>query len=562
MINRKNMLYIMLAFSAVLLWNNWQHFQKMRTQKAATAVTTSSATTPVQVTTPPTPTAATTASPAVKQAEPTHVQAPKSRLITVTTDVLKVEIDKKGGNIIDARLLKYPAKINQPDNPFQLLTDASHDYYVASSGFVANNQAAKAHPLYTSDKSDYSLSPDAKTLTVRLTHKDNSGVLYTKTYVFSRDNYTVTLDAKVDNKSAKAWNGQLYTQLTRKKPAKKNGHLFNIASFVGASLSDPQNKLYEKVSFKKMGKDDINRQVKGGWAAMQEHYFLSAWVPEANQTHRYYSQVNKNQDLYTIGVMSPLKSIAPGQAGATSARLYVGPEVAARLEKVAPGLKMTVDYGFLWIIAVGLFWLMKHIYDIVGNWGWAIVLVTVLIKLVFYKLSATSYRSMAKMRDIQPKMNALRERYKDDKQALSQAMMEFYKKEKVNPFGGCLPILIQIPVFIALYWVLLESVELRQAPFILWIKDLAAPDPYYILPALMGLTMLIQQKISPAPPDPMQAKVMMILPVVFTFLFLRFPSGLVLYWVVNNALSILQQWYNMHKYDVDKAKARGKPLKK
>ena len=288
---------------------------------------------------------------------------------------------------------------------------------------------------------------------------------------------------------------------------------------------------------------------------MLEHYFLGAWIPVSSQAYQFYSKATPAQ-RYTIGMLGPVLQAAPGSTITTGSKLYAGPELTDVLKNIAPGLDLTVDYGVLWFISMAIFSVMKEIYHFIGNWGWSIVLVTLMIKLLFYKLSATSYRSMAAMRKIQPRIQALRERYGDDRPKLTQATMELYKNEKINPLGGCLPMLVQIPVFLALYWVLIESVQLRQAPFILWIHDLSVKDPYYVLPLLMGITIFIQQKMSPPPPDPLQAKVMMVLPVFFTVLFLGFPAGLVLYWVVNNTLSIAQQWYIMRH--VERADAKHK----
>jgi YidC/Oxa1 family membrane protein insertase len=291
-----------------------------------------------------------------------------------------------------------------------------------------------------------------------------------------------------------------------------------------------------------MDEQNLNVSITGGWAAMLEHYFLSAWVPANTEMFNYYSHVTDG-DMYTLGMLSAPLTLQPGATTIVGAKLYTGPEIMDRLKAVAPNLDLTIDYGFLWFISIAIFWLMKQIYQIVGNWGWSIVLVTVIIKLAFYHLSAKSYRSMAAMRKLQPRLQMLKERYGDDKQKLTQTTMELYKAEKINPLGGCLPVLVQIPVFIALYWVLIESVELRQAPFILWIHDLSAKDPYFILPIIMGITMFIQQHLNPPPADPVQAKMMKFLPIFFTFLFINFPAGLVLYWIVNNSISILQQWY-------------------
>ena len=305
-------------------------------------------------------------------------------------------------------------------------------------------------------------------------------------------------------------------------------------------LYSPEEK-YEKIKFDDMQDEPLSRDVKDGWAAMIQHYFVAAWVPPGNETDRYYTRALKGE-RYVMGLIGQTLQVAPGSEGSAQAQLYVGPKLQHAMKEVAPGLELTVDYGVLTILAQPIFWLLENIHSLVGNWGWSIIFLTMLIKLAFFKLSETSYKSMANMRKLAPRLKALKERYGDDKQKLNQAMMDMYKKEKVNPLGGCLPVLVQIPVFISLYWVLLESVEMRQAPFMLWIQNLSAPDPYFILPLIMGVTMLIQQKLNPAPMDPMQAKVMMILPIVFTVFFAFFPSGLVLYWVVNNTLSIAQQY--------------------
>ncbi len=344
------------------------------------------------------------------------------------------------------------------------------------------------------------------------------------------------------------------TQLLRSSPQEDKSSMFHIGSYIGASYSNPAHHRYQKVPFKDMTKANLNVDAQGGWIAMQQHYFVTAWIPNSESRSKFYTRAV--DDDYTIGAVSQPMVVEPATQKEIDSKLYVGPEITGALKEIAPGLDLTVDYGWLWFLSSLLFSLMKVINSFVGNWGWSIVLVTMLIKLAFYRLSATSYKSMAGMRKLQPKLLALRERYGDDKAKMSQATMELYRQEKVNPLGGCLPIIIQIPVFIALYWVLLESVELRQAPFILWIKDLAVADPYHVLPIIMGGTRLIQQHLNPAPPDPMQAKVMMFLPIFFTALFWNFPAGLVLYWIVNNTLSILQQWYITRKYGDEKPKKK------
>ena len=342
------------------------------------------------------------------------------------------------------------------------------------------------------------------------------------------------------------WQGRFYKQLIRKKVT-QNKHLFEAHSYEGASMSSHQHP-YEKVTFDQMAKANVDRTHAGGWIAMQQLYFLSAWVPHSQlQHHHFYTKSQPIDQLYMIGLLGPDVTIAPRASHTFLATLYTGPELTGRLAQLAPGLDRTVDYGWLWWISSIIFWLMSSIHAFIGNWGWAIVMTTIIIKFLLYPLSAASFRSMAKMRELQPKIQALKERYGDDRQALSRATMELYQKEKINPIGGCLPMLIQVPIFIGLYYVIIESVQLRQAPFLGWIVDLSVRDPYFILPILMGISMLIQQRLTPSAPDPAQAKMMMVVPVVFTVFFINFPAGLTLYWLVNNVVQILQQWYVTQK---------------
>jgi YidC/Oxa1 family membrane protein insertase len=347
----------------------------------------------------------------------------------------------------------------------------------------------------------------------------------------------------VDNGSNQRWQGNLFGQLKRDSSPDPSSDTpgMTMAPFLGAALTTPDKRFY-KFKFSDMAKNPYQAQLPGGWVAMIQHYFLSAWVPNPNLTHTYSTRVT-GQGFNIAGFTSPPLLVDPGQKGQTGAQFYVGPKDQYRLAEIAPHLDLSVDYGWLWWIAQPLFWLLHQLHSLVGNWGVAIILLTVIIKGAFFRLSATSYRSMANMRRVQPQLIELRERYADDKAKQSQEMMNLYKKEKINPLGGCLPILVQMPVFIALYWVLMESVELRQAPFALWIRDLSLMDPYFVMPLLMGASMWFMQKLNPPPPDPMQAKIMQWLPVIFTFFFLWFPAGLVLYWLVNNLLSIAQQWY-------------------
>lgn len=545
-------IYAALALVSVTMMSTWQKEQMQKAQQQA--VTQSSNSSPSEKASPST----TNATKKIASSENTETAAtsaslptenkmvPSGRVIHLRSDVLDIGIDTKGGRFVSAKLLSYMETLEAKDKPFTLFTTEPQSYYTASMG-IANGVEQPIN--YNASSADAVLREDQQSVSVVLTGKSSNGLDVTKTITLNRGKFDINVELAVKNSSSKVWKGKTFSQITQRKPETKgNSGYFGIHSYSGASISDPANKLFEKVSFKQMAESNFARPVKGGWVAMQQHYFLSAWVPVTTQDNFFYSR-EANNELFTIGMNGPEFKLAPGESYNYQTRLYAGPEITADLKELAPGLNLTIDYGLLWFISAPIFWVMKHIYSVVGNWGWAIILITVLIKLVFYKLSATSYRSMAAMRKLQPKIEALKERYGDDKQKLSQATMELYKKEKVNPLGGCLPILIQIPVFIALYWVLLESVELRHAPFMLWIRDLSAPDPFYILPILMGLSMLVQQRLNPAPPDPVQAKVMMLLPVFFTFLFLHFPSGLVLYWVVNNVISIIQQWYIMRKYD-------------
>jgi YidC/Oxa1 family membrane protein insertase len=480
--------------------------------------------------------------------------------VYVKTDVLNVAIDLKHGDIVNAQLLDYPETAQQHSKPFTLLQDNPTMRYVAESNLVTlkDRRVAKVVIPYETQSLNYELTPDQNKITVNLQGKTEDGLQVTKQFTFERGSYVIDMIYHLNNQGTNSWTGYLNTQFLRTSPKEDKTSMFHMGSFTGASYAVPGQSRYRKLSFGDMLKRNLEVESTGGWIAMQQHYFLSAWIPPANSTQRFYTRA-VGQD-FTIGQVSGQITVTPHQPQLISTQLYLGPEITDNLKKLAPGLDLTVDYGWLWFISQILFMVMKYIHMFVGNWGWAIVLVTVLIKLVFYRLQAASFKSMARMRRLQPKIASLRERYGDDKPKLSQATMELYRQEKVNPLGGCLPILVQIPVFIALYWVLVESVELRHAPFILWLTDLSAADPYHILPVIMGLTMLIQQKLNPAPPDPMQAKVMMFLPVVFTILFLNFPAGLVLYWIVNNTLSILQQWYITRKFGGDEPKG-ATPLK-
>jgi YidC/Oxa1 family membrane protein insertase len=419
-----------------------------------------------------------------------------------------------------------------------MMNDGSPHLFITQSGLLgggAPNHAA----IYSSTADSYSLKDGQDKLEVVLQWRNAQGLLVDKVYTFYRGRYDFDLEYRIANHSPSTWQGSMYRQFKRTENTGIEQSRF-LYTYTGGVVSNSDNP-YEKIDFSDMEEKDLKQEIKQGWVAMIQHYFVGAWIGEKEDTNHVYTKVSDG-NKYVIGMVTPQPSIAPGSTGSIKARAYVGPKLQEQLSEVAPNLQLTVDYGWLTILAEPIFWVMKWIQSVVGNWGWTIILLTILIKLVFYKLSETSYKSMANLRRVHPRLQSLKERFGDDKQGMQQAMMKIYQEEKINPLGGCLPILVQIPVFIALYWVLLESVEMRQAPFILWLDDLSSKDPYYVLPLLMGASMLIQQKLNPSPLDPVQAKIMMMLPVVFTVFFAFFPAGLVLYWVANNVLSIAQQW--------------------
>lgn len=488
---------------------------------------------------------ATDPSPAKLIASPlsqTDLEVPEDRIVHVKTNVLDLKIDTLGGDIIEVNLPAYKKTLKSTDDsPIQILSNNSEKFYISQSGFI--NKTGSQIPLqYSSARTNYVLDKNQEKLVVVLKGCAEDSLCVTKNYEFLPNQYAIQIKQVIHNTSSSPWVGQMYGQIQYRKPPKLGvSSSLGLNTYTGAAFYTP-DKPYTKLSYQSMEEKNLDESVEGGWIALQQHYFLSAWVPDKQEKNRYFSRISSN-GIYTIGFLGPVMEIKSGDEKITDAKFYVGPENTANLKILAKGLDLTIDYGWLWIISMGIFWVMQHIYQFVGNWGWSIILVTVLIKLIFFKLSEASYRSMAKMKKFQPRIAELKQRYGNDKQQLSKATIELYRKEKINPLGGCLPFIVQIPVFIALYYVLIESVELRHAPFVFWLQDLSSKDPYFILPVLMGISMLIQQKLNPPPADPVQAKVMMLLPVIFTLFFIAFPSGLVLYWIVNNCLSILQQWY-------------------
>lgn len=477
----------------------------------------------------------------------------KGQRIHIVTDVLDVQIDTIGGDIRQADLLTYPVSVTQKSQPFRLLRDEEHKVLVAQSGLLSDAGAPDHHARFSAAQTEYTLAKGADSLVVPLTWQNEQGIKVTKTFTFHRNSYLIDVEQQVENGSTSNWSGYQYRQLQRTRPGDDESAAF-IYTYTGGVIYSEEEK-YEKIDFDDMDDENLSRDIKNGWAAMIQHYFVTAWLPESDEQNHFYSKAPPGKP-YVLGMVSPQRQVAAGDSTRFTSRLYIGPKEQKRLEQTAPGMKLTVDYGILTILAQPIFWLLSYIHGVIANWGWSIIVLTLIIKLIFYKLSEISYRSMANMRTLHPKITSLRERYGDDRQRMSQAMMELYKKEKINPLGGCLPMIVQIPVFIALYWVLLESVELRQAPFILWIHDLSIKDPYYVLPLLMGVTMFMQQKLNPPPPDPVQAKVLMALPFIFTIFFAFFPAGLVLYWVSNSVISIAQQWVITRR--IEKAHAKRK----
>lgn len=467
-----------------------------------------------------------------------------SQLISVVTDSLDIRIDPLGGDIVYVALPKHKREL-EAEESFVLLNRNSSMTYVAQSGLIGPNATDKAggvRPVFSSAQSSYTLADDDDSLSVVLSYSGQDQVDILKVFSFKRDSYLIDLEYQINNRSNESWQAALFAQIKRDNSADPGANtggmgMVNYLGFATTTADEP----YVKLDFDDIRDSSYKSEETGGWLSMVQHYFISAWVPPANQRTNYSSAVTSKGDNIMRMTGAPVQ-VGANSNGSINATFYAGPKDQYVLEEIAEGLDLTVDYGWLWWIAQPLFWVLNWLYGFIGNWGWSIVGLTFLIKLAFFQLSASSYKSMAKMRVVAPKLAELKERYGDDKQKYSQAMMEMYKKEKINPLGSCLPMLIQMPVFIALYWVLMESVELRHTPFMGWIEDLSAMDPYFVLPILMGASMWFMQKLNPPPPDPMQAKIFQWMPVVMTFLFLFFPAGLVLYWLTNNLLSMAQQY--------------------
>lgn len=548
--NQRSLLYIALAFTGFLLYQAWvtDHapVPPPQAEDTNTAAKTEEATLPTSG--DDIPQAGEGAASPVEV--PTTEKKDIAPTIKVVTDVLEVEISTQGGDIVSVNLPTYPVSLEKKDTPFQLL-HREPSTYIAQSGLLHEKQtdidhlkrAPNHYAKFAAAQSEYKLEEGAEELKVPLAWETPEGIFVGKVFTFKRGKFLVDLDYQIENKSSSPWVGRQYNQIRHSAIDSDGGSMrMGARSFNGAAY---YTEKYNKLAFSDMAEEPLKQEVTGGWVSMMEHYFLSAWLPnDPLSKNRLTSKVlsSNGAEEYLISMRSSPITIQAGESGELSSRFYAGPKLQNDLEKLAPGLELTVDYGILTIISKPLFWLLSTIHSAIGNWGWSIILLTILIKAVFFKLSAASYRSMAKMKSAAPKLKSLKERYGDDKQAYQKAMMDMYKKEKINPLGGCLPILIQIPVFISLYWVLLEAVELRQAPWMFWIKDLALKDPFFVLPLMMGITMFAQQKLNPPQPDPMMQKMLTMMPIVFTVFFAFFPAGLVLYWFVNNLLSIGQQW--------------------
>lgn len=522
-------LFLIFSFSVFLLWDGWQRAQNpvVQAAPAGTSVASAPVATTIEVGKP------------VANAVAAQQKNLAGNKITVKTDRFVAEISTVGGDLRRMEFLQHYAA-NDRNKPFVLLQEQGAHIYIAQTGLLGAGMPTH-NSIFTAEASDYQLAEGKDTLEVRLSATDMAGARVSKVYVFHRGSYLVDVGYEIENNGSSPLSSSAYFQLVRDTSSPEGGSQF-VPTYTGPAVFTEQEK-FQKVDFSDIEKGKVKypQSANNGWVGMLQHYFVAAWLPKDKvQREIYTKRVEGN--LYSVGVILPVGAVAPGQSTKISVPLYAGPAQTS-LDKIAPGLGLTVDYGILTIISSPLFWVLSFLQGWVHNWGVAIILLTVLIKLAFFPLSAASYHSMAKMRVVAPKLEKIKQQYGDDKERLHKAMMELYKTEKINPVGGCLPMLIQIPVFIALYWAILASVELRYAPFFGWITDLSAADPYYILPLIMGASMIIQTKLNPTPPDPLQAKLMQIMPIVFSIVFFFFPAGLVLYSIVNNVLSIAQQWY-------------------
>ena len=530
---RRLILVLIFTFSSFMLWESWQKYNQPKPAANAVATTTPGSAAPTPSVSLQ-PGSAGSAAPVVSAA----AIAPVGETFIVSTDLLKATISAQGGDLVELELLRYKEHGNKDKNFF--LFEAKHQY-MAQSGLIGEGLPTH-RSIFKRVEGLTELAEGANELKIRLEADAADGVKVAKILTFKRGSYLVDVAWEIANGSAKAFAPHAYFQLQRNDVAPE-GETMMVSTFTGPAVYTDAEK-YQKIAFGDIASEKAKfaKTADNGWLAMVQHYFVSAWVPKDKTPREYYMRKLEGGNSFQAGLIVPVAEIAPGAKGETSVSLYAGPQEQAALKELSPGLDLVVDYGWLTVVAAPIFWALQAIHGIVGNWGWAIIVLTVILKGIFFPLSAASYKSMAKMKLLTPRLTQLKERFGDDKQRLNQEMMKMYQTEKVNPLGGCLPILVQIPVFIALYWVLLGAVEMRDAPWTMWIHDLASPDPYFILPVIMIISMFVQTKLNPTPPDPIQAKVMMAMPLIFGVMFLWFPAGLVLYWVVNNILSIAQQW--------------------
>lgn len=524
-------LFLIFVFSLGLIWDGWQRYEHPERYIQQSAPINESV--PKAQEAPPV-----AATPAAIVQQP--VQRATGKTIHIKTDIIEAEISTIGGDISRLALLRHPDGLDKSKPLVLFQSGADTHNYVAQSGLLGAG-LPNHNSQFVSEQDRYALSGNAEQLQVRLNAEGDSALKVTKVITFHKGSYLVDVTYELENTGQQAITASSYFQLIRNSAALVGSTMF-LPTYVGAAIYTDQEK-FQKVDFPTIekGKTDYPKQADDGWIGILQHYFVAAWLPSENTSREYFTRKLEG-DLYSVGVVLPEQAINPGQKVLTGTTLYAGP-ARVNLDKIAPGLGLTVDYGWLTVLSAPLFWLMSLLHDWTQNWGVAIILLTVLIKLAFFPLSAASYRSMAKMRVVAPKLEKIKEQCGGDREKLNRAMMDLYKTEKINPLGGCLPVVVQIPVFIALYWAILASVEMRYAPFFGWITDLSAADPYYILPLIMGASMIIQQRLNPKPADPMQARIMQIMPIAFSVIFFFFPAGLVLYSVVNNILSIGQQWY-------------------
>ena len=559
--NPKNMLLIALIFLGILLYMEWQkdYAPKPVVMNQVTENTSTNNQRDIDNNSQnvefnsvdDVPEVAIDNSKTTQESQTETLQRTSGTIITVNTNVLKLKIDTMGGSVVYAELLKYPVTKKSKENVILLSQQAENAYY-AQTGLLSAQQRFVHTDLYQAQQSNYEITDG--TVEIPLTI-EKDGIKVTKTYSISADSYAIKLTDKIQNNTNSEWTGQQYRQLQRTNPWLNHEPSFTDAgrmSFKGAAYFEP-NEGFTQLEFDDFEEDKINIEVQTeSWVAMVQHYFFSGFINKDEKTKIISKYLPSSQTPYLIRATSGFSSAQAGGQTEILSQLYIGPKMQAELPSLAKGLDLTVDYGIFTAIAKPLFWVLNKIHSMVGNWGWSIILLTILIKLLFFKLTEKQYNSMARMRKLQPRIQTLKERHKENKQKFNEEMMKLYKKEKVNPMGGCLPMLIQIPVFIALYWVLLESVELRQAPFMLWLQDLSSPDPYFILPAINAAAMFMTQRLSPTPGmDPMQAKIMKFMPIGFSVMFAFFQSGLVLYWAVNSSLSLLQQWIITKRIDAN-----------